>query len=143
MDIIMKTCTQCGQTKPITEFHKAGLNPSGTQRYRSTCKTCANAREAERYREKKNFIDTQKTKCAKCGDDRPYVLDFHHRDPNEKEFTIGKIKKKDCDVLQSEIDKCVILCANCHREFHYFNKLIGISLEDWCNGNTTGSEPVI
>ena len=131
MEQLTKICTKCGIEKPITDFHKAGLTATGKQRYRSTCKLCANKVEAERYQQKRNFINNHKDKCAKCGDTRQYVLDFHHRDETEKEFTIGKLKKKDCQVLQNEINKCILLCANCHREFHYLNREQNITLNEY------------
>ena len=143
----MKKCTQCGLEKPLSEFHKAGLTATGKQRYRSSCKTCANKKEAERYYAKKTFLDAQKHQCAKCGDTRIYVLDFHHINSDDKDFTIGKLKKKDCSILQQEIDKCVVLCANCHREFHYLEKQNNITLDDYLNngaspnGREHGSDP--
>ena len=88
-----KICSKCGIEKSITEYHKNGFNRKGEQKYRGYCKTCANKRETERYWEKREFIDAQRTVCVKCGETRTYVLDFHHRDPSEKEFTIGKLKK--------------------------------------------------
>ena len=53
----------------------------------------------ERYWEKREFIDAQRTKCIKCGDTRSYVLDFHHKDPNIKNFTIGQLKRGAENVL--------------------------------------------
>ena len=126
-----KKCSKCGLEKPLTEYHKNGFDRQGKQKYRGYCKTCANKREMERYWEKRDFIDAQRTKCAKCGDTRTYLLDFHHKDPSQKEFTIGVMKKGAKDKIQKEIDKCVCLCANCHREFHYFNREQGISLEEY------------
>ena len=60
--------------------------------------------------------------CAKCGETRFYVIDFHHKDPSNKLFTISdgrKTHKSNVDVL-TEVKKCVCLCRNCHKEFHYF-----------------------
>lgn len=126
----MKICSKCGVEKPITEYHKNGFDRQGNQKYRGYCKVCANKRETERYWEKRAFIDAQRDFCAKCGDTRTYVLDFHHRNPDEKSFTIGKMKKGAEETLQKEIDKCVCLCANCHREFHHLEKM-GLTLEDY------------
>lgn len=126
-----KICSKCGLEKPLTEFHKNGFNSQGKQKYRGYCKTCANACETERYHKKKEFINSQKQSCAKCGETRVYMLDYHHRDPQEKDFTIGRLKKGAREVLQAEIDKCVVLCANCHREFHYLEKEQNLTIDEY------------
>lgn len=126
-----KICSKCNRELPVTHYHKNGFDSKGQQKYRGYCKDCANSLEKSRYQKKKAFIDSQKHCCAKCGDTRVYVLDFHHKDKDEKEFTIGKIKKGSLSLIQNEIDKCAVLCANCHREFHYLEKEQGISLEDF------------
>ena len=126
-----KICSKCGIEKPITEYHKNGFSTNGEQKYRGYCKICANKRETERYWEKRKFVDEQRTECAKCGETRTHVLDFHHRNPEEKEFTIGKLKRGAQDTIQKEINKCVCLCANCHRDFHYLEKLNNITLEEY------------
>lgn len=105
----------------------------GSVTYKKVCKACWNKQESERYRKKKEFVDAQKTQCKKCGDDRFYVLDFHHIDPNSKKFTIGQFKKGSFKKLQDEIDKCVVLCANCHREYHYLKKEYDITLTEYLN----------
>ena len=130
-EILTKVCSKCGKEKPITEYHKNGFDSKGNQKYRGYCKTCANNLEKERYRKKKTFLDSFKHKCEKCGDERPYVLDFHHRDKADKDFTIGKLKKGSSEVLKSEIDKCVVLCSNCHREFHYLERKENLTLEEY------------
>lgn len=63
-------------------------------------------------------------KCQKCGYDKcEGALHFHHRNPEEKEFGLGGINLNDSDFslsnLLTEIDKCDLLCANCHAEVHY------------------------
>ena len=126
-----KICSKCGLELPVTEFHKNGFDRDGKQKYRGYCKKCANKLEMDRYYKKKEYIDSYKTKCAKCGDTRTYVLDFHHVDEETKEFTIGKLKKGSLEVIKNEIDKCVVLCANCHREFHYLEKQEGITINDY------------
>ncbi len=127
-----KICSKCGIEKSITEYHKNGFDKQGNQQYRGYCKDCANKRESARYWEKRAFVDAQRTKCAKCGDTRSYVLDFHHKDPKEKSFTIGALSKGSEKALQEEIDKCICLCSNCHREFHHFEKM-GLTLDEYIN----------
>lgn len=129
-----KICSKCGIEKPITEYHKNGFDRQGNQKYRGYCKQCANALETERYHKKKEYIDDQKLYCAKCGDTRTYVLDYHHKDSSTKDFTIGKIKKGSLELIQKEIDKCIVLCANCHREFHWLEKQ-GITLDEYLGVN--------
>ena len=126
-----KICSKCGIEKSISEYHKNGFDRSGKQQYRGYCKVCANKRETERYWEKRAYVDAQRTQCVKCGDTRTYVLDFHHRNPNEKSFTIGTFPKGAKRSLQDEINKCVCLCANCHREFHYLEKENGLTLDEY------------
>ena len=126
-----KICSKCKRELPVTHYHKNGFNSEGKQKYRGYCKDCANSLEKQRYLNKKNFVKSQKTKCEKCGEDRFYTLDFHHKDKQEKEFTIGQFKRGSFEVIQSEIDKCVILCSNCHREFHYLEAQEGMTIENY------------
>lgn len=53
-----------------------------------------------------------------CDETEPVCLDFHHIDPNEKDFTISKHRGKSKENLLKEIKKCVCVCANCHRKIH-------------------------
>ena len=126
----IKICSKCHKELPISEFHKNGFDSQGNQKYRGYCKACANKRETERYWEKRNFIDSQRTCCAKCGETRSHVLDFHHLDKSEKEFTIGQLKKGSIKIIQKEINKCICLCANCHRDFHFLEKQ-GMTIEKY------------
>ena len=74
--------------------------------------------------------------CVKCGESRFYVLDFHHRDRNEKINDITSlIKGGSQETLLAEIDKCDLLCANCHREFHFLERTLFISYQDYINHN--------
>lgn len=58
--------------------------------------------------------------CALCGEKEPFCLDAHHRDPNAKDFTIGRYRTNSASTkrLEDELKKCVCLCANCHRKVH-------------------------
>lgn len=59
--------------------------------------------------------------CVRCGEDEPACLDYHHRDDADKEMTVSAMVTYGYskDKLRSEMEKCTILCANCHRKEHY------------------------
>ncbi|WP_343773037.1 homing endonuclease associated repeat-containing protein [Natronoarchaeum mannanilyticum] len=59
--------------------------------------------------------------CERCGEETPACLDFHHPDHVEKEMEVGKMVTYGYsrERLLDEIEKCVVLCANCHRKEHY------------------------
>jgi len=73
----------------------------------------------------KDFIDDFKKnrQCTKCGDKRFYVLDFHHISNKEFEIAMAHSRGISKERLLKELDKCELLCANCHRELHYKEKL--------------------
>ena len=82
----------------------------------------AKERQSIRRKEFKEWFNLYKEslKCTECGFSHPAALDFHHINPNEKEFTISKLKHFGSkEKLLKEIEKCVVLCANCHRIHHY------------------------
>jgi Zn finger protein HypA/HybF involved in hydrogenase expression len=86
-------------------------------------------------KKRRQFINEYKSNCSckKCGDIRPYVLDFHHINPNEKEFDLGDATKYSIDRLKLELEKCITLCRNCHSEFHYLEKQQDINIKDYLN----------
>ncbi len=59
-------------------------------------------------------------KCAICGYSRSTrALNFHHRDPKKKDFGLSaKGLTRSWEKIKAELDKCVLLCANCHAEVH-------------------------
>ena len=60
-------------------------------------------------------------KCQICGYNKcNEVLDFHHLDPNEKDFGFGfsRAHPRSAEIIQEELKKCILLCSNCHREVH-------------------------
>lgn len=72
-----------------------------------------------RRRAKIKLIEYKGGKCEVCGliDACPGVYDFHHLDPKEKEFGIGG-KCKRWELLTKEVDKCILVCRNCHAKIH-------------------------
>lgn len=58
-------------------------------------------------------------KCSKCWETYdPVCYDFHHTDPSQKDFTIGENMSVGEERFFTEVSKCVLLCANCHRITH-------------------------
>ena len=78
------------------------------------CKTCFT--RLRRLRIKIKSVKYLGGKCVKCGyDENIAALTFHHIDPSTKEFTISSKKhSKSWNEVLNELDKCIILCANCH-----------------------------
>ena len=71
-------------------------------------------------------------KCLKCGEMRPYVLAFHHLDPTVKdEIPSTLIKNSRFEEFFAEIQKCILLCCNCHTEFHYLEANEGLTIEQY------------
>lgn len=67
-------------------------------------------------------------KCTKCEQNHPAALDFHHVNPNEKENLVSKLVSEGCfSAAMEEVQKCIVLCANCHRIHHYKEKSANIS----------------
>ena len=73
-----------------------------------------------RRRVKEMAIDRLGGKCQVCGYNRcPKALDFHHKDESTKKFGISdQGYSRSWKAIEAEVDKCYLLCANCHREVH-------------------------
>ena len=57
-------------------------------------------------------------KCIRCGYNKCLkALEFHHLDPSQKDFTISNDHFKLKEAVE-ESKKCILLCSNCHKEFH-------------------------
>lgn len=56
--------------------------------------------------------------CACCSENDPVCLDFHHRDPETREFAIAGSWSRSLERIEAELAKCIVLCANCHRKVH-------------------------
>jgi transcription elongation factor Elf1 len=65
-------------------------------------------------------IEYKGGKCFFCGYNKcPQALEFHHNESNEKDFGISaKGYTRSWDRVKKELDKCTLVCANCHREVH-------------------------
>ena len=122
-----RKCYKCQDEKEIGEFKKKKKS-NGEDGYGYICKICHNKerKQIKRDRSNEKFAYALNYKlthaCIVCGEADPVVLDFHHRDPNEKNDCISAMLNiKSCatlDDLKKEIDKCDLLCANDHRRAH-------------------------
>lgn len=64
-------------------------------------------------------LEYKGAKCECCGYAKSSrALQFHHLDPNEKDFTISSGQTKSWEKIKDELDKCILLCSNCHAEHH-------------------------
>ena len=119
----MDKCRTCGTTD--------NLKPNNA----GQCYPCHRAehvaRMADRRKLWKKFILANiNMVCENCGYDKCFAsIDFHHIDPAKKKFAIGNwtngryaYTKKNRQLVSQEMNKCNILCANCHREFHHKEK---------------------
>lgn len=77
--------------------------------------------KVHRHKTKEELVKYKGGKCEICGYDKCIgALDFHHLDPSKKDFAISNSNiYKNLDKLKEEVDKCILVCANCHREIHY------------------------
>ena len=75
-----------------------------------------------RQKLKKMSVDYLGGECVICGYKKCIgALQFHHRNPKEKDFTIGRYTVIAWEKIKKELDKCDILCSNCHSEVHFEN----------------------
>lgn len=128
-----KICSKCNIEKSIENFAFRD-KAKGTRR--AECKQCISNRQKIKYHKQKEELNELKKqkKCVKCGENRFYLLDFHHINPETKVDTIAKLSThSNTKTMYEEIDKCICLCANCHREFHWFQKENNITLEKYLN----------
>lgn len=110
----MKKCSRCQNWKMCQEFY------SCKNRIRNWCKKCdLTAASVRKTLLKQSFVDYKGGKCSICGYNK-YIgaLEFHHLDPSKKDFNLSQAKIFN-DKVKQELDKCILVCSNCHREEHY------------------------
>jgi len=110
----MKTCSKCNLSKDLSEFYSRGPNRKDSQSY---CKPCLHSVQMKRWKAVKvKAIEYKGNCCSDCKVkfDRPEVYQFHHLNPGEKDVDWGKLRLRCWEKIIKELDKCVLLCANCH-----------------------------
>lgn len=129
-----KTCATCRACKPVGAFAKNAAKRDGLGH---SCRECHATYTRRHYAENVSYYVTKAAKnraalnqliaslkagpCADCGVRYPpYVMDFDHRDPSKKSFTISMSHRSSgARKVREEIAKCDLVCANCHRERTY------------------------
>ena len=83
------------------------------------CRKCmVEAVQKRRHKIRKKAIEYKGGKCSNCNYDKCHqALEFHHLDPLEKDFSFDG-NTRSWEKVKKEIEKCILLCANCHREIH-------------------------
>ncbi len=111
-DKIIKICKHHGETD-----HRI----VGKNNREQCCKCQSEAVARRRDKIKQMALEYKGNKCSICSYDRcTQALEFHHLDPNEKEFAIGyKGETRSWERTKKELDKCILVCSNCHREIHF------------------------
>ncbi len=128
-----KICPNC--EKESTEWNKDATRSDGLQVY---CRECTKQRDREYYHSNKNnrkkkirervkherdridqlIQDAKKVGCKFCPEKEIVCMDFHHL--SDKDFAIGDFKKHSYSFVKvvKEIEKCIVVCSNCHRKIH-------------------------
>lgn len=123
-----KHCSQCNTTKPLTDFYSNGYTPKGSRKYKAKCITCENVDRSHSFKDKiVDYLGARGLEymCQDCGYSTiPDILEFHHLDPAIKEFDLGRVSKTSSidtfiENIVPELDKCILLCPNCHKTRHY------------------------
>lgn len=138
----MKKCSKCGLTKSLSEFYRRKRTPRKGEYY-DRCRECykirgriyyhqnrerqlklALKRKARYVLERKAFLAKFKNKpCKDCGKIySPWIMDFDHRDGKTKIGSISNLIFRSLlkfDKIREEIEKCDLVCANCHRDRTY------------------------
>ena len=144
-----KVCTSCNKLFPLSNFYSNGRTSTGLIKYKPKCISCENGSRKDTFADLiYTYLETknQKYACIRCGYTGIFgSLDFHHRNPQEKDFNIGGSTKsisleRFVDEITPELDKCDLLCPNCHRQEHL---LMGLNRFDETTSNKVDSSATL
>lgn len=111
-----KQCAKCSEVKELELF---GKRKNGSPK--SYCNKCSNKIINDPIKENKRIlIEEFGGCCSKCGYDKnASALEFHHIESEHKDFHFGGGSLRNLDKIRKELEKCILVCANCHREIHH------------------------
>lgn len=108
---IIKECKKHGTVRFV-------LDTRGTYR----CTACrVDYVKVRRLKLKRLAVEYKGEYCQRCGYNKCIgALEFHHLDPSKKDFSISQDggNARSWSKIKLELDKCIMLCSNCHREVH-------------------------
>lgn len=129
-----KECRKCKRVKGLQGFNRQSASKDG---FRRECRACQNkdnstwwrknpdkratqiANNAKRIQRNRDYVLAylQDHPCMDCEEDDVVVLEFHHLDPSLKVKAVSQLMYETTSLkrIQEEIDKCEVICANCHR----------------------------
>ncbi len=137
---VTRVCTKCFQEKPIDDF---SWKSKVLNRKHTVCKPCTAKRSKGWYEKNKDahienvMVHKEDARnkareyvwdylsnhpCGGCGESDPVVLEFHHRHGKEREVSRMVADGLSTAAIQKEIDKCDVLCANCHRRLTSYSR---------------------
>ena len=127
-----KKCNQCNQTKYLEEF---SWKCKSKRRRITRCRECVNNYNRQHYKSNKNYYKAKTNQsynklttllysikfsnsCNKCGENTPSCLEFNHINREDKKYQISSMCRmgKSEEQFIKEVEKCEILCCNCHRK---------------------------
>lgn len=119
---IIRNCKKCGQNF-FAEKYQVKI---GRAKFCSiSCSSSFNSSKEETKKQKKKELYEKvrregQCKTDNCDEDRPVCLTFHHIKQEEKVTTVSEMLDNSYSLseLQDEIEKCIILCRNCHEAIH-------------------------
>ena len=112
-----KKCPKCKENKEFDEFYDRRGKKAGSV----YCIPCSNEESRERNRKFKiKCVEYKGGKCVKCGYSKYLgALQFHHLNPQEKDFSLSRVRSLNFnEKIKQELDKCILVCSNCHFEIH-------------------------
>ena len=118
-----RECRECGRLRmqrnrenPEVKLRDAAKAKAFRERHADTYNLHV---QAER-RKKKEWLDAFKVSCGRCPETHIACLEFHHRNPAKKDFLLSVgVAKYSLKRLQAEVEKCEVICSNCHRKLHW------------------------
>lgn len=124
----IKTCAKCLKEKTLEHFYSNGKTAEGLTKYKPKCIACENSnRKSDLFAKIQQYLEScdKEYSCERCNYTGIFgSLDFHHVNPEDKVFSIGERSNRHYSDesfekdLVPELDKCILLCPNCHRKEH-------------------------